>query len=123
MSNLDFQLGLLFGHLGRSSPKFKAEGLGISVPKLEVELGMSAQEITAILRHAEAEGMLEVTLIQAVVKLVNREPEPPTTGVDSAPVQISDSLPNHPVAQPPEETADGRPEAVKAAKKGGRHDG
>lgn len=70
MSSLDFQLGLLFGHLGRSSSKFKAEGLSINIPRLGVELGMTPEELTAILLHAETEGMLEITITQAVVKLI-----------------------------------------------------
>jgi hypothetical protein len=119
MSNLDFQLGLLFGHLGRSSPKFKAEGLSINISKVALELGMSAQELNTLLLYAQTEGILSVTLVQAVVKLVAVEPESLTTAY-GAPVQISEVLATHPAAEAPEETAEVRHETEKAAKKGGR---
>jgi hypothetical protein len=119
MSNIDFQLGLLFGHLGRSSPKFKAEGLSINISKVALELGMSAQELNTLLLYAQTEEILAVTLVQAVVKLVAVEPEPKATAY-GAPVQISDVLATHPVAQPPEETAEVKTQTEKAAKKGGR---
>jgi hypothetical protein len=98
MSNLDFQLGLLFGHLGRSSPKFKAEGLSINISKVASELGMSAQELNTLLLYAQTEEILSVNLVQAVVKLAVNEPEPLTTAY-GAPVHISDVLANHPAAE------------------------
>lgn len=136
MSNIDFQLGLLFGHLGRSSPKFKAEGLSINISKVALELGMSAQELNTLLLYAEAEGILSVTLVQAVVKLASATlstsvPAVPEQLTAGAPVHISEVLATHPVAGPEansqqsgdrshEETAEVKTQTEKAAKKGGR---
>jgi hypothetical protein len=69
MTPNQYRLGLLIGHLGRTQ-KIKTEGATITVAKIAQELEISAQEVTDLLLLAREEGLIELAIASAMVKIL-----------------------------------------------------
>jgi hypothetical protein len=72
MTPNQYRLGLLIGHLGRTQ-KIKTEGATITVAKIAQELEISAQEVTDLLLLAREEGLIELAIASATVKILPPE--------------------------------------------------